>query len=123
MPFHRQIGRRIAEVAPGLWPQVKTVLHHVLQTGTPQALDMAISGGFAPGPEHEAGQMRHWTASYHPVAVDENVIGVGIVAVDITEHKIADHALRAAEEHFRCLADQSMIGIYIIQDGKFRLRQ
>ena len=35
VPFQRQIGRRIAEVAPGLWPQVKTVLHHVLQRARP----------------------------------------------------------------------------------------
>ena len=38
---------------------------------------------------------------------------------DITERKRSQESLRAAEEQFRGLVEQSIAGIYIIQDGKF----
>ena len=41
-----------------------------------------------------------------------------VVARDITARKQAEKALRAAEEQFRGLVEQTIAGIYIIQDGK-----
>ncbi|MFY9329859.1 MAG: PAS domain S-box protein [Georgfuchsia sp.] len=38
---------------------------------------------------------------------------------DITERKRSEEALLSAEEQFRSLVEQSISGIYIIQDGKF----
>ncbi|MBI4542236.1 MAG: PAS domain S-box protein [Gemmatimonadetes bacterium] len=42
------------------------------------------------------------------------------VMVDITEGKGTQVALEAAERQFRTLVEQSLAGIYIIQDGRFR---
>ncbi|MGA7985375.1 MAG: PAS domain S-box protein, partial [Burkholderiales bacterium] len=41
------------------------------------------------------------------------------VVEDIQDRKLAELALRAAEEQFRGLIDQSIAGIWVIQDGKF----
>ena len=40
------------------------------------------------------------------------------VARDITERQQAEQKLRAAEVQFRSLVEQSLVGIYIIQDGR-----
>jgi PAS domain S-box-containing protein len=41
------------------------------------------------------------------------------VVQDITARKEAEEARRGAEEKFRGLVEQSLVGIYIIQDGRF----
>ncbi|MFX1567111.1 MAG: PAS domain S-box protein [Promethearchaeota archaeon] len=41
-----------------------------------------------------------------------------VTLMDITERKITEEKLRESEEKFKTLADQSLMGIFIIQDGK-----
>jgi PAS domain S-box-containing protein len=55
-----------------------------------------------------------WTAYF-----DKNDGVTYATARDITEGKRAQEALRAAEQQFRCLVEQSIAGSYIIQDGTF----
>ena len=49
---------------------------------------------------------------------DRPVRLVGVM-LDITEQKEAERQLREAEAKFRALVEQSLTGIYIIQDGRF----
>ena len=44
---------------------------------------------------------------------------VMVIARDITDRKKMENGLREAELKFRTIADKSMVGVYIVQNGKF----
>ena len=84
-PISQQIGRTMAEVVPHAWPYLEDVCRHVLATREP-VVNQEASGER----KIEGGRLHHWLASYYPIFLDRDVIGIGIVAVDITERKEAD---------------------------------
>src|SRR5262249_36507075 len=47
------------------------------------------------------------------------VVGASTIARDITERKRAEEALRSAEALFSSLVEQSLVGIHIIQNGRY----
>ena len=51
-------------------------------------------------------------------AAEGRVQNVVIVARDVTDRKAAEQALVAAETKFRTLVEQSIVGIYIVQEGE-----
>ena len=78
----QQLGRRVADVVPDIWPQVQRAFQHVLATGDP-VLNVQVAGETA----HDLGTTHFWLANYYPVNEGAEIIGVGIVVVDITDRK------------------------------------
>lgn len=53
-----------------------------------------------------------------PIIVNDQIIGIYGILKDITELNKAQAALIEAEFHYRSLAEESLVGIYIVQDDK-----
>jgi PAS domain S-box-containing protein len=106
-PLEDQLGRTVAEVVPDVWSQMESVYRSVLDTGE-AVVNLEVDRELG-----ETGDRRHWLASYYPVIIDEEVIGVGVVVVDITDRKEA--------EYFRSAVMDTMVeGLYTL-DGEGRV--
>jgi two-component system NtrC family sensor kinase len=97
------IGRTVAEVIPDVWSQMEAVYRQVLETGEP-VVNVEVERALPSASGH-----RFWLASYYPVRIEDQVIGIGIVVVDITEREEADR-LRAA------VMDTMVEGLYVLDD-------
>ncbi|MGO8917566.1 MAG: PAS domain S-box protein [Stellaceae bacterium] len=87
------IGRTVEEVVPDLWPQVGPICARVLAEQLP-VLNVEISGE-TPA---KRGDLRHWLATFYPVRVGGGVIGVGMVAIEVSEQRRMEAQLRQAQK-------------------------
>lgn len=98
-PISEHLGRSIAELMPNLYSTIGTYLRHALE-------GQAISGVEVPcPPSYEGGPP--WTSlvSYHPARDEaDEVIGVSIAVVDISERKVAEEALEESVFLYRHMA-------------------
>jgi diguanylate cyclase (GGDEF)-like protein/PAS domain S-box-containing protein len=72
-------GRSVDEIDPQRWPDIGGLCRRVIETGE-AVVDVDIA---TPSPVDPA-EVRHWSVSYHPISSDDGIVGVGIVAVDVT---------------------------------------
>jgi PAS domain S-box-containing protein len=103
-----QMGQTVADSVPDIWPQVEPVFRQVLEDGE-AILNVEVSGEIASDPGHQ----RHWLSSYYPVHLDGEIIGVGIVVVDVTERRQA--------EDFRSIVMNTMAEGLLTVDAQGRL--
>jgi PAS domain-containing protein len=95
-----QLGRTLPDILPLLWPTLEPLYRRVLDTGLP-VVDVELDGPS----ESDPSLTRYWRNSYYPVFVGDEVIGVGIVAVDITEQRHAEDVRRRLAATFQNSAD------------------
>lgn len=79
-----QIGRTVAEAVPDLWPELEEIYRRAL-AGEPVS-NIELSRTRMDKPMRAS----HFLASFYPVWVDGEIIGVGNVVIDITERKEAE---------------------------------
>jgi PAS domain S-box-containing protein len=104
LPLAEQLGRRVPEVAPEQWPQLEPIYRQVLDSGK-AVVNREIEGPGAGG----STDAQFWLASYYPVQIESEVIGVGVVVLDITELKQA--------EDFRSVVTENMAeGLYAVDN-------
>lgn len=99
LPADAHLGRTMREIAPDLADAHDDAIRRVLETGAP-VIDIEIAATVT-----HATMTRHWLASYYPVQTpDGDVLGVGMVVVEITERKLAERLLSGQNEVLELLA-------------------
>jgi PAS domain S-box-containing protein len=94
-PAAEHLGRTLTEAVPELADDLTPLLEEVLASGQPQ-VNVELSG-----------PADTWLGSYYPVADgDGDVLGLGVVVVDITERQRAEVALRESQERLQAALDQ-----------------
>ena len=88
------ISRRLPELMPNSWPLVEEFYRRVLDRG--EAIANVELEGPAPA---RPGETRYWLMDFYPVRVRDEVVGVGSVAVDVSERKRAEIRLRHLADH------------------------
>ncbi|MFZ2325736.1 MAG: PAS domain S-box protein, partial [Rhodoferax sp.] len=100
------VGKQVFDLLP---PEVALERRH--------QFDEMVQGGIARQTEDTRTGRVIWT-NYYPVK-DENqhVYAVVVFAIDVTERKQMEQALRASESRYRSFAENLPLGIIITQDG------
>jgi diguanylate cyclase (GGDEF)-like protein/PAS domain S-box-containing protein len=113
-----QIGRLTADVVPDLWPQLEPLYKRVIDQNQPIA-SIEVAGVTAT----DGGRTHHWLCSYCPVRSGKDVIGLGVVAIDITERIEAQQQQHLAWSRFEAGFEQAGIGaaIFDLEGVPFRV--
>jgi two-component system cell cycle sensor histidine kinase/response regulator CckA len=94
VPAEQQVGRTVAELVPVLWAELEPLYRRVLETGE------SMVGRELVGPSPTAaGEQRCWLTSFHAVRIDGRVVGIGVVAFDITDRKRTEQELLSSRDY------------------------
>jgi len=100
-PIEDQIGRPVAELAPEAWLQLEPAYRQVMKTGEALAgQDIRFSQPDA------AEQTRVFLTSFYPVRMKGALLGIGAIAVDVTD-------ARVASEFRQAVMDNMTEGVYV----------
>ncbi|MDQ3340207.1 MAG: PAS domain-containing protein [Myxococcota bacterium] len=96
------VGRGVREILGDQTAELlEPILRRVLETRQPTE-HLVLQGAPRDAPD----QVRWFDASYVPVVTSHGeLLGIGAVVIDVTEHKRLETELRDREIHFRLLAD------------------
>lgn len=108
LPLHRQVGSLVSDLVPDRWSEIEPLYRWVMDTG-----EAVINREIQADARSVTGELRTRLASYYPVRLEDEVIGIGIVVVDITERQEA--------EEFRAVVMENLAEGLMATDGDGRL--
>jgi PAS domain S-box-containing protein len=100
------IGRSLEEVIPELAPHVRQPFERVLKTGTP-LLDWELRGETRALP----GETRVWIENIYPLFETNAIAALGVVIIDVTDRRRAEHRLRKEQDRASRLLRQLELGL------------
>lgn len=90
----QHLGKRVHEITPTLWPEVRKVTRQILETG--QAIE---NHEFSLNSISNPGRKRYLSASWYPMPDEKgNIGGYGCIVEEITQRKRDEEALRQARD-------------------------
>ncbi len=96
------LGRSVMDVFGEHAPQAEVVLRNVQRSGQP-VLGREVTGTLPANPK----EIRHWLVNYFPIPdSSNNVIQIGVIALDMTDRKMAEKAIRALSVRLINLQDR-----------------
>ena len=90
--------------------EIKKTLKSVLKTGQPATYETEYK---TPG-----GEIIHYESLVAPRKLNDEIVGLTLIARDITDRKKAENALRESEERFRFLSQSSNEGVFLLEEGR-----
>jgi diguanylate cyclase (GGDEF)-like protein len=101
-----QVSRMLKEVVPGLWPQFERLPQRGVERN--EAAIATEFVGEVPGDPHRT---HHWSATFHPMKVGEDLVGIGAVVVDVTDRKELEMRLwdQSLHDALTGLANRSLL--------------
>jgi PAS domain S-box-containing protein len=96
IPASEHLGKTIREVIPKLADQAEDLWRKVMETGQP-LLNVEVSGETPAQP----GVRRTWNESWFPLYANGEIIGINVVAEEITERKQTEQALKEYAENLK----------------------
>jgi PAS domain S-box-containing protein len=97
IPKEAHLNKTVSELLPEVGPTIEERIREVIRTGQP-ILHTEVSGATRASPD----EPQYWIASYYPVrTVEGNWIGVGVMALEITERRKIEESLRVSERRLR----------------------
>lgn len=76
-PMEQLVGHPVAELVPTMWEQLQPVYGQLFEGGEP-VCNVTLAAG------RDVPDARELMASHYPVRIDGEIVGVGVVAVDVT---------------------------------------
>ena len=111
------IGRSISEIVPDLAHALEPIMQRVLASGEP-VLNVELSGNPPSTPE----ETRAFLGTFFPVRVGQDVTGIGVVLVEVTDLKRAQQALQVSEARFQSIIEHAPAAIFVIdREGRLLL--
>jgi len=116
LPVAAHVGLTLREVAPEFANAAEGYLRKVFQTGEAVS-NVELQGGTLQAPD----AVRKWLCGFYPLrAEDGTVSAAAMMAVDITDQKHAEEALKQSEARNRDLVEHSVYGISrVAANGSF----
>lgn len=99
VPAADHIGRTVQEILPDLAEQVEKILQRIITTGKP-VLGIEISGTTPADPDQQRTWVEHWLPLKTPKG---QILGMNVVAVDVTERKEAEKTLQQAHNELESM--------------------
>src|SRR5579862_4084348 len=86
------VGRTAQEAVPDLWPQIGPIFRAVVEEGK-SFINVELRRVMTPGADE-----RFWLATYYPVRIRQEIIGIGIITVEISDQKRLETRLIQAQK-------------------------